>query len=226
MPTGVNRTVRLDRDKVAEASLCLLDKVGLDGLTLRGVAAELGVQAPALYWHFANKQDLLDHVADAMTRPWLEAVPASSAGRPWDEWLADVGRSYRMLLLAHRDGARLVAGTRPLPDSLPLLDRCIAAFEASSGCSSGQALQCLITVTAYVRGFVLDEDAERVRTQADLTSQPHTMGTQAIGPPPPLAPHLDAAIDAIGSPSGAVTFEYGLRLIVGGVRSALGSDRA
>ena len=205
MPTVMNRTVPLDRATVAQTSLRLLDQVGLDGLTLRGVAAELGVQAPALYWHFADKQDLLDHVSDAMTRPWLEAVPASSAGRPWDEWLTDVGRSYRRLLLAHRDGARLVAGTRPLPDSLPLLDRCIAAFEASSSCGQGQAFQCLITVTTYVRGFVLDEHAELVRAHEELTPRPGRQGAHAIGHPPRSVPHLDAAIAAIGSPNGETT---------------------
>jgi len=51
----------LERDLVVNTALKLLDEVGLDGLTLRKLAAELGVQAPALYWHFKNKQALLDH---------------------------------------------------------------------------------------------------------------------------------------------------------------------
>ena len=45
----------LTREKVVRTALRLLDKVGLDGLTLRKLAAELRVQAPALYWHFKNK---------------------------------------------------------------------------------------------------------------------------------------------------------------------------
>jgi len=56
----------LDPALVVLVALKLLDEVGLDGLTLRRLAAELGVQAPALYWHFANKRELLDHMAQAI----------------------------------------------------------------------------------------------------------------------------------------------------------------
>jgi TetR/AcrR family tetracycline transcriptional repressor len=221
MQTPPNRTTRLDRDQVAQTALRLLDDVGLDGLTVRRLAAALGVQGPALYWHFANKQDLLDLMAHAMTQPWLESVPVSGVGRPWDDWLTDVGRSYRTLLLAHRDGARLVAGTRPLPDSLPLIDRCIAAFEASSGCGPGQALQSLTAITAFVRGFVLDEHAALVRAQGEPMPQPRAEGTQATGRTTRPVPHLDAAMDLINSPNGDGTFEYGLHVIVDGIRIAL-----
>ncbi|HEY1169271.1 MAG TPA: TetR/AcrR family transcriptional regulator C-terminal domain-containing protein [Candidatus Limnocylindrales bacterium] len=222
--SSANRAPRLDRDQVIRTSIRLLDDVGLDGLTLRRLAAELGVQAPALYWHFANKQDLLDHVAHAMTEPWLQAVPATGVGRRWDEWLTEVGRSYRTLLLSHRDGARLVASTRPLPDSLPLLDGCIAVFQVSTNCSAGQALQCLTTITTYVRGFVLDEYAELLRSQA----QPDRADAECTTIPNPAlqgAPRMDAAIEEIGSPNGEGAFEYGLHIIVGGIRSAVVTHR-
>ena len=52
--------VGLSRDTVVRAALELLDEVGLADLTLRGVAERLGVQAPALYWHVRNRQDLID----------------------------------------------------------------------------------------------------------------------------------------------------------------------
>ena len=52
----------LDRAQVVTAAIELLDEVGLDGLTLRRLAQELGVQAPALYWHFKDKQELLDQM--------------------------------------------------------------------------------------------------------------------------------------------------------------------
>ena len=143
MTAALNRLPLLDREQVVRVALRLLDEVGLDGLTLRRLAAELDVKAPALYWHFTNKQDLLDHMAHVMTEPWMRAVAVTTAGQGWEDWLAEVARTYRALLLSHRDGGRLSASTRPLPDSLPLLDGCIAAFQQATGCGPGQALQCL-----------------------------------------------------------------------------------
>jgi len=108
---SLNRVPRLDRDQVVRAALLLLDEAGLDGLTLRRLAAELDVKAPALYWHFASKQDLLDHMAHVMTQPWMHTISTTATGRPWEDWLTEVARTYRTLLLSHRDGARLVAST-------------------------------------------------------------------------------------------------------------------
>ena len=226
MRSLLNRAPHLDREQVIHTSLRLLDEVGLDGLTVRRLAAELDVQAPALYWHFTNKQDLLDHMAHAMTRPWMQNIRTSGAGQRWDDWLTEVARTYRTLLLSHRDGARLVASTRPLPDSLPLLDGCIAAFQRLTGCGPGQALQCLTTIIAFVRGFVLDEEAERHRFEGQPDAQAHQGANRTLEHPPQPVPHLAAAIDDIGSPNGESTFEYGLQLIIAGVRVALGNHGA
>ena len=104
-------------------------------------------------------------------------------GPGWEDWLAEVARTYRALLLSHRDGARLAASTRPLPDSLPLLDGCIAAFQQATGSGPGDALQCLTTLIAFVRGFVLDEEAERYRVR----EQPGPRTRQGSKRPHPLA---------------------------------------
>jgi TetR/AcrR family transcriptional regulator, tetracycline repressor protein len=227
MASSVNRAApHLDRELVVRTALRLLDDTGLDGLTLRRLAAELDVQAPALYWHFASKQDLLDHMAHALTGPWMQDIRASSAGRPWEDWLTEAVRAYRALLLSHRDGARLVASTRPLPDSLPLLDSCIAAFQDSAGCAHGPALQCLITIIAYTRGFALDEEADRRRTYAQPGAQTRAGASYALEHATQPAPHLATAIDDIGSPNGDSTFEYGLHLIITGIRTTLGHHRA
>ena len=57
---------QLHRQDVLDGALAMLDAVGLDQLTTRKLAAHLGVQAGALYWHFANKQALLDAMADRL----------------------------------------------------------------------------------------------------------------------------------------------------------------
>jgi TetR/AcrR family tetracycline transcriptional repressor len=58
----------LTRDAVVDAAVELLGEVGLEGLSLRRLARELGVSAPTLYWHVADKRTLLDHVAQQVHR--------------------------------------------------------------------------------------------------------------------------------------------------------------
>src|SRR5947209_3552131 len=112
--------MKLERRAVVRAALRLLDEVGLDGLSLRRLAAEVGVRAPALYWYFKNKQELLDEMAEAMLAG--QAWPASPApGQEWSDWLAERARAHRRAMLAHRDGARLHAGTRPTEGHQPEL---------------------------------------------------------------------------------------------------------
>lgn len=214
------RATRLDRHHVVRTALRLVEEVGLDGLTMRRLATELDVKAPALYWHFANKQELLDHVAHLMTLDWLRALPEVPAGA-WDEWITTRARDYRRLLLSRRDGARLVAGTRPLAESFPLLDAAVGTFAQVADCRPGTALRCLVTVNTYVAGFVLEEQGELDR-EPDPAEQPGAdparLALLRSGRP---APHLSAAIDEVGAPSGEETFEYGLGLIVEGVRVRL-----
>ena len=102
----------LDRSTVVQAALELLKRVGLDGLSTRSLAAALGVKSPALYWHFRNKQELFDAMADAM-------VSGAGMGPPspvetWQTWLARRARAYRASLLAYRDSARIVTEAQTL----------------------------------------------------------------------------------------------------------------
>lgn len=92
-------------------ALRLLNAEGLDRLTVRRLAAELGVKAPALYWHFSNKRALLDHMTDVIVTPVLAELP--DPGEPWLTWLRDAATALHAVLLAHRDGGRVAIGAHP-----------------------------------------------------------------------------------------------------------------
>eukprot|EP01035_Chromulina_nebulosa_P066679 gene66679-91315_t len=70
------------KDQIVAAAIDLLNEVGIDQLTTRKLATRLGVAQPALYWHFANKDDLLDAVnAEILARYHVVRRP-----RPKDDW--------------------------------------------------------------------------------------------------------------------------------------------
>jgi len=93
------------RSDVVEHALEVLDRHGLADLSMRRLAADLGVQPSALYWHFANKQALLAAVADEVLR--RGSRPAD--GGPWDQQVTSYAHELRDAMLAYRDGAELVA---------------------------------------------------------------------------------------------------------------------
>jgi TetR/AcrR family tetracycline transcriptional repressor len=95
------------RDAV-QAALALLEADGLDKLTVRRLATELGVKAPALYWHFSSKRALLDHMTDAIVTPVLAQLPPLDTH--WLKWLEDAGFALHTALLSHRDGPRIALG--------------------------------------------------------------------------------------------------------------------
>jgi TetR/AcrR family tetracycline transcriptional repressor len=100
----------IDRELVVRTALRLLDEDGLDRLSLRRLAAELQVKAPALYWHFESKRALMDHMVDVILSPALPGLDAPADPADWPEWLARTADVLRSRLLAHPDGARLALG--------------------------------------------------------------------------------------------------------------------
>ena len=101
----------LTKADVVRAGVEILDTYGLGDLSMRRLAERLGVKAGALYWHVANKQSLLAAVSDEIlsVEGGPTSVPAaeSDLADGVDEW----ARCFRKTLLAHPDGAELVAST-------------------------------------------------------------------------------------------------------------------
>ena len=99
-------TPLLSRDRIRDTALRLIDADGLDALSMRRLAAELGVQAASLYSHYPTKDHVLDAVANLLTRQ----VDASGfADGDWRTGLRTWARSYRDALAAHPNAVPLVA---------------------------------------------------------------------------------------------------------------------
>jgi TetR/AcrR family transcriptional regulator, tetracycline repressor protein len=135
----------LSKAGIVRAALGVLDESGIDGVTVRAVAARLGVQAPALYYHVRDKQQLLDEMATEIWRQVSAEVAALPAGWPWQRLMAAFAAITRRALLAHRDGAKVFTGTY-LTDTGVL-----EAQEAWLARMAGEGF----TVAAVIRGYSL-----------------------------------------------------------------------
>jgi AcrR family transcriptional regulator len=83
-PPASGRETPLSRDEVVDAALELTRAVGVRGLTMRGLANALGVSPMATYHYVANKQELVQLVAEAVSSTWPRLEPSD---QPWDEAL-------------------------------------------------------------------------------------------------------------------------------------------
>ncbi len=150
----------LDRARVADTALRLLNEVGLDGLTLRAIAKELDVKAPALYWHFKDKQALLDEMATEMYRRMVAGTSLDPADG-WRERLVKSQRGLRTALLGYRDGAKVFSGSRFTGTEHAREMEANLRVLTGAGFSLAQAVDAGRTVHAYTIGFVTEEQGVR-----------------------------------------------------------------
>ncbi len=150
----------LQREAVVRAALALLSEVGLDGLTVRRLAERLGVQNPALYWHFKNKQDLLNQMAKVMLADAFAGLEPPPANAEWARWLAEVAGRLRRALLEYRDGTRVIAGADVTgSDLFVALDLALRVL-MERGFDARAALVGTVTIFDYTLGAAFEEQAE------------------------------------------------------------------
>jgi TetR/AcrR family tetracycline transcriptional repressor len=202
----------LSQLEVVAAAVRLLDRAGLEGLTLRKLAAELGVSAPTLYWHVDDKRHLLDLMVEEIYQR-AEVRPAPERGEPWWRWLAANARAQRQALLSIRDAALVVAGNRPTRRSLPYIERTLQSLVAA-GLDAPTGLRLLRSLNDYVVGSAIEQQsmmARLARPERDAeTAQAMTASAEF--------PVLHAALTSTDENLDEI-FEAGLRWFIDGVRT-------
>jgi AcrR family transcriptional regulator len=116
----------LTRERIVEAAAALADAEGLAAVSVRRLAAELGVRGPSLYNHFATKTEILDAVADAV----VSQIDVSFFGtHDWREALRLWAHSYHAALSAHPNVVPLLAhGPGRRPAALAMADAVYGAL--------------------------------------------------------------------------------------------------
>lgn len=143
----------LSRDRIVSAALALVDSEGLEAVSTRRLAAELGVKGPSLYNHVGTKEELLDEVVDAV----LAAVDTSMFARlsttnpAWRAALEKWARTYREAIAAHPNIVpALATGLGHRPNALRIADEVFGGLVAA-----GWPRREAISIGAVIRYFVL-----------------------------------------------------------------------
>lgn len=153
----------LSRTQIVEAAYAMLREHGLPGLSMRRLAQDLGVQAGALYYHVASKQDLLAAVA---VRILADAEPAISTTDA-----AQAARDIRDALLPVRDSADVISFVQAFrPDALIPFRRLPELF--ADRFPAQQARWAAQTLIRYVLGFVAEEHNHAELVRAGILSDP------------------------------------------------------
>ncbi|MFG1673380.1 TetR/AcrR family transcriptional regulator C-terminal domain-containing protein [Micromonospora sp. NPDC049282] len=145
-PSRARRGRPLTRENIVDAAVILLDRHGVDGLTMRRLAERLDVTATALYWHVRTKDDVLDLAVDRI----FGDVPIPAGSDDWEENIRVLARGWRAAMLDHSWAPGLVGRPMLGPNVLARTEFLQAAL-VRGGCHGRR----LAVVTRMVANFVI-----------------------------------------------------------------------
>ncbi|MGA8048377.1 MAG: TetR/AcrR family transcriptional regulator [Dermatophilaceae bacterium] len=205
----------LSAHRVVDAAVRVADDGGLARVSMRNVAAELGVEAMSLYHHVANKESLLDALAD-----WVfTRIELPAAEDPWREAMRERAGSARRVLGAHPWALGLIESRTPGPALLGHHDAVLGCLRAN-GFTVVMATHAFSAIDAYVYGFVLTEQTVPFAAGQE---QAYAVGIEDQLPAdryPHLAETLREQVIGAGFEF-ADEFEFGLEIILDGLERRL-----
>lgn len=193
------RAAPLNRYDLVRRATAILDDYGIADLTMRRLARELDIAPSALYWHFANKQQLLGAVADHVLAPLAET---DCRDVPWEQRIEFLCAALRDALLSHKDGAELVSASFASGQTshmITVVNR-LAEAAVTSGLGAVPAALAARSIVYYVLGYVADEQSRLQWDSAGALQDGQSLLTDGAGLTDPTA-----------------QFGFGVRLLVDGI---------
>lgn len=211
----------LTRDAVIDAALARVDSDGLEALSFRRLAADLGVTPMALYRYVASKDELLAAIVD---RAYGEFELPSDADMSWQDQLRTLGRSFRKVLLAHPSIAAVERSGegRPSVDGLRITEVLLGVLH-EAGFSLEDAAQLHELLAQFVLALVLLETGGGPqRAPEEQEERARALRAKLLFLPEGEFPNVLAAADYLCAVNGPqVSFELALDLMVGGLERLL-----
>ncbi|MFN8622305.1 MAG: TetR/AcrR family transcriptional regulator [Chloroflexota bacterium] len=212
----------LTRARIVEAALAIIDRDGLDALSMRRLGDELGAGTTSVYWHVANKDQLLDLVLDEVLGRIGDEV--QEAPGDWRETMRRVAWGMRAVLVRHRNAVSLLGERMGMgPRALDGVERAQAAL-MDAGFPLRLSVLTVQTVTNFASGWAVFEcripagAPGGTRTSAELDT---IVAGMLRSLPPERYPSLVAAATAYGSIGWDEQFTFGLERLLDGIELAL-----
>lgn len=206
----------LDRGRIVEAALRVVDAEGTDALSIRRLATELGTAPMSVYWHVQDKAELLDLVGEAV----LETVEVPPAGGDWREQLRAVHRAMLDAVARHPNTPDLMIGrARYGRAGIALFERLLAIL-LEAGLSPAAAFDAYQSLYLFLLGYI----ATTSRTPAFVEAQRQGVGyLRSLDPA--VFPSIGVVAPVIGARSPADQFEIGLDVVIEGIAARLTPGR-
>ncbi|HEX7197370.1 MAG TPA: TetR/AcrR family transcriptional regulator C-terminal domain-containing protein [Candidatus Limnocylindria bacterium] len=207
------RRLPLTRERVLAAALKLADQGGLEGLSMRKLGQALGVEAMALYYHFANKERVLDGIVDLV----FGEIDLPTTDEDWKVAMRRRAISVRDALLRHRWAIGLMESrTNPGPANLRHHDAVIGNLRAA-GFDMAQVATAYSLLDSYIYGYAMTKMNLPFEDSSDIVELSETMLA-----PFPAGEYQNLAdfITEYAMQPGydyANEFEYGLDVILDGL---------
>lgn len=203
----------LSRDRIVEAALALLDEDGFEAVTMPSLAKRLGVGTMSLYRHVADKDDLVDAIAERVLSGVV--VPDGDAD-DWEGRVVGYLRALRDAALAHPALSRILSDrgltVGPVFEQL----EAVHAVLRAAGFSDLGAVRTFYTLLTYVFGFIVWE-LPRVHQQPAVAYT--AAWNDALDQLDPTDyPSLHALRRQLGTTASSEQFEYGLQHLVSSLR--------
>lgn len=215
------RRERINREVILATALEIIDRDGIDGLSIRRLGQALGRDPMALYRYAPNKAALLDGVAEVVLDQLNVDVPN---GDNWTDQLRTVAHSFRDLALAHPRVVPLLV-TRPLATPLALRPlgtlrplEAILALLTRAGFSPPDALHIYRSFFGFLNGHILNELQELV-DNPDETDALLRLGLHRL--PIREFPLLRSLAPILAGYDGATELERGLDMLIAGLQTQL-----
>ncbi|MGP7995778.1 MAG: TetR family transcriptional regulator [Streptosporangiaceae bacterium] len=217
---------RLSKATVVHRALALADDGGLDALTIRRLAQELGVTPMALYWHFRNKEELLAGLADQI---WSEISTHTDPAAPWHAQLRGIMESLIAVLRAHPSASELLiaAEKNNSPPALVVTEAALqvlhqAGFDprqASEVARNGLWTGLTLAISEPGRQLAGNEAGRAGNEAGRAEQQRRAMARLAMLPPDRYPRVVEAAVPLTACDDPGFHYRFGIDLFISGVRA-------